>query len=185
MKWLCVYIHEWLPKKPPALTVSQTNRQQQQTQHLKSEALEEWKTNWGTHSMSIPEAVSSGVLTLNKLCKKNPSHIYWKMESLSKNTREGTETFQRRQGSGERNKKRKAKFYLQKKEEWKLNFLTKKVQKLPPVPWLLQQKRGKNSQWETALRKISLCTITVENSSNLQSWTNSWLKVCLKWKGSS
>jgi hypothetical protein len=56
------------------------------------------------------------------------------MESLSKNTREGTETFQRRQGSGERNKKRKAKFYLQKKEEWKLNFLTKKVQKLPPVP---------------------------------------------------
>ena len=32
------------------------------------------------------------------------------MESLSKNTREGTETFQRRQGSGERNKKRKVKF---------------------------------------------------------------------------
>lgn len=30
-----------------------------------------------------------------------------------------------------------------------------------------------NSQWETALEKISLCTITVENSSNLQSWTNS------------
>lgn len=146
----------------------QANKQIKQNKRKYNQKL--WKNEkriWGSISCRFKESFPSGVPAAKELCKKHPYQICWKMECCSKNTWKGTETFQRRQGSGVRNKKRKIKLQLQKKEEWKLNIFTKEAQKLPPLPDYSIKKGEKNSQWETVLRKISPCTITVENSSNL------------------
>lgn len=124
----------------------------------KIRSLGRMKNKLGTHSMSIPEAVSLWGSDLNKLCKKNPSHIYWKMESLSKNTREGTETFQRRQGSEKETKRGRQNSTYKKKRNGNWIFLQRKKSRSFPCSLTTPTKKGKNSQWETALRKISLCT---------------------------
>lgn len=146
----------------------QANKQIKQKKRKQNQKL--WKNEkriWGSISCQFKKSFPSGVLAAKELCKKYLHQICWKMESFSKNTWKGTETFQRRQGSGVRNKKRKIKLQLQKKRGMEIEHFYKGSPEASPSPWLLHQKRGKNSQWETVLRKISLCTITVENSSNL------------------
>lgn len=82
----------------------------QNQKHLKPDALKKWRENLRTHSMSLPNRVFLRGPGPWRAMQKEPLHICWKMESWSKNTKEGTETFQKRLGSGPRNKKRKIRF---------------------------------------------------------------------------
>lgn len=51
-----------------------------------------------------------------------------------------------------------------------IDFFYKETPEASPSSLDYSIKKGKNSQWETALRKISVCTVTAENSNNLKSW---------------
>lgn len=185
MQWLCLYSHSWLPPKTPALQLRVLAPNNQK--HLKPDALKKWRKNWRSHFMSLPDRVFLQGPGPWRAMQKEPLYICWKMESWSKNTKEGTETFQKRQGSGPRNKKEEDKILVwKKKRNGNWIFFTKQVQKLPPLPWLLHQKRGKQSMGNSSEKKKCLHCYSWEfKQSELKSWAISWLKVCWSWKSFS
>ena len=92
------------------------------------------------------KGLSLGSWPLTSYAKRTPATFIERWKVGLKIQKREMKHFREGRTQEQESKKRKVKYYLKKKEEWKLNFLTKKVHKLPPLPRLLHQKRGKNSQ---------------------------------------
>lgn len=65
------------------------------------------------------------------------------MESWSKNTKEGTETFQKRQGSGPRHKKEEDRILVKKKRGMEIEFFYKESPEASPSSLTAPSKKGK------------------------------------------